>query len=201
MTILVLIGVNLVVSLLAFSAFRARDNPERFLFTPARVARGENISGMILSQFSHADLGHLIFNMLALYFFAPVVEHFLGVGGLLAIYALSGVAATFLTLIVHKNDARYRALGASGSISGVIFASIVLYPGMNLYLFFVPIPIPGPVFAVGYIAYSVVMARRQFGNIGHEAHIGGAVAGFLLAGMLSESGFTPLLRSFGDLFS
>jgi len=201
MTTPILIGANLVVSLLAFSAFRSRQNPERFLFTPARVARGENISGMILSQFSHADLGHLIFNMLALYFFAPVVEHFLGAGGLLTTYALSGVAATLLTFVVHKNDTGYRALGASGSISGVIFASIVLYPGMNLYVFFVPIPIPGPLFAVGYIAYSVLMARRQFGNIGHEAHIGGAIAGFLIAGMLSETGFTPLLRSFRDLFS
>ena len=70
---------------------------------------------------------------------------------------------------------------------------------MSLYLYFVPIPIPGPIFAVAYIAYSIVMARRRFGNIGHEAHIGGAVAGLLLAGMLSESGFGPLLRSFQDL--
>jgi membrane associated rhomboid family serine protease len=194
-----LIGINLVVSLLAFSAFRTKRSPERFLFAPARVAGGENLSGMVLSQFSHADLGHLFFNMLALYFFAPVVEHFLGGFGLLTIYLLSGIAATLLTFVVHKKDQGYRALGASGSISGVIFASIVLYPGMSLYLFFVPIPIPGPIFAVGYIAYSIVMARRQFGNIGHEAHIGGAVAGLLLAGMLSESGFGPLLRSFRDL--
>lgn len=201
MITIILIGVNLVVSLLAFSAFRARNTPERFLFTPARVARGENLSGMILSQFSHADLAHLFFNMLALYFFAPVVEHFLGSAGLLSIYLFSGVAATLLTFIVHRNDPRYRALGASGSISGVIFASIVLYPGMSLYLFFVPIPIPGPLFAVGYIAYSIVMARRQFGNIGHEAHIGGAVAGFLLAGILSDTGFQPLLESFRELLS
>lgn len=195
MITILLIGVNLVVSLLAFSAFRSRRDTERYLFVPVQVARGQNLAGMILSHFSHADLGHLFFNMLALYFFAPVVETVLGGWPLLIVYLLSGIAATALTFLVHKADAGYRALGASGSVSGVIFASIVLYPGMSLFVFFIPIPIPGPVFAVGYIAYSIVMARRQFGNIGHEAHIGGAVAGFLLAGMLSPSGFTPLLES------
>ena len=196
-----LIAVNLVISLVAFSAFRSRQRPERFLFIPAQVARGENLSGMLLSQFSHADLAHLVFNMLALYFFAPVVEQLLGGMSLVVIYLLSGIAATLLTFLVHKGDTGYRALGASGSISGVIFASIVLYPQMNLYLFFVPIPIPGPIFAVGYIVYSVVMARRQFGNIGHEAHIGGAVAGFALAAMLSKAGLQPLLQSMRDLLS
>jgi len=194
-----LIAVNLVISLVAFSAFRSRQRPERFLFIPAQVARGENLSGMVLSQFSHADLTHLVFNMLALYFFAPVVEQLLGGASLAVIYLISGIAATLLTFLVHKNDTGYRALGASGSISGVIFASIVLYPQMSLYLFFVPIPIPGPIFAVGYIMYSVIMARRQFGNIGHEAHIGGAIAGFALAAILSKAGLLPLLQSVRDL--
>ena len=195
MVTVLIIGVNVVVSLLAFSAFRSRRDPERYLFIPAQVVAGRNLTGMVLSHFSHADLGHLFFNMLALYFFAPVVESVLGGWPLLVVYLLSGVSATILTLLVHRADPGYRALGASGSVSGVIFASIVLYPGMSLFVFFIPIPIPGPVFAVGYIAYSIVMARRQFGNIGHEAHIGGAVAGFLLAGVLSPYGFAPLLES------
>lgn len=199
MVTIVLIGLNVVVSLLAFPALRSGDRPGRFLFEPARVAAGENVRGMLLSHFAHADLAHLFFNMLALFFFAPVVEHFLGPGGVLSVYVVSGVAATALTFIAHRRDRGYRALGASGSVSGIIFASIVLYPGMSLYLFLLPIPIPGPVFAVGYIAYSVIMARRQFGNIGHEAHIGGALAGLLIAGIVSPEGFAPLLHAFRDL--
>ena len=97
MTTLSLIGVNLAVSLLAFSAFRTKRNPERFLFAPARVAGGENLPGMVLSQFSHADLGHLFFNMLALYFFAPVVVHSWALLGFCDL-SPSGVASTCLDL-------------------------------------------------------------------------------------------------------
>ena len=199
MITILLIVVNVVISFIAFAAFRRNRNDEKFLLVPSQVVAGQNMRGMVLSHFSHGDMGHLFFNMMTLFFFAPVVEQLLGSFELLLIYILSGVAGTLLTLIVHSNDPRYRALGASGSVSGVIFAAIVLYPGMSLYLFFVPIPIPGPVFAVGYIAVSIVMARRRVGNIGHEAHIGGALAGLLLAGFISPFGFGPLLESFGNL--
>jgi membrane associated rhomboid family serine protease len=198
MITILLILVNVVISMTAFSAFRRRMNPERYLFIPAEIAEGRNRQGMVLSSFAHADLGHLFFNMLTLYFFAPVVEQILGSLSLLAIYILSGAAASLLTYLVHKHDPRYRALGASGSVSGVIFASIVVYPQMSLYLFFIPVPIPGPIFAVGYIAVSIYLAKRQFGNIGHEAHIGGALAGLLLGGLLAPLGFAPLVQSFRD---
>jgi membrane associated rhomboid family serine protease len=199
MITILLIGINAVISFMAFSAFRRNRNDEGYLFVPSQVAAGRNMRGMVLSHFSHGDMGHLFFNMLTLFFFAPVVEQLMGSLELLLIYVLSGVAGTLLTLVIHSNDPRYRALGASGSVSGVIFAAIVLYPGMSLYLFFVPIPIPGPIFAVGYIAVSIIMARRRVGNIGHEAHIGGALAGLLLAGFISPSGLGPLLESFQNL--
>ncbi|MGB5873876.1 MAG: rhomboid family intramembrane serine protease [Bacteroidota bacterium] len=199
MITILLILANLVVSLIAFSAFRQRRTDDRFLFIPAQVATGQNLKGMVLSHFSHADVGHLFFNMLTLYFFAPVVEQILGSFELLVIYCLSGVAATLLTFVMHRNNPRYRALGASGSVSGVILAAIVLYPSMSLYLFFLPIPIPGPVFAIGYIVISFFLARRQVGNIGHDAHIGGALAGLLLGAFLSPLGFGPLLQAFREL--
>ena len=199
MLTIVLILVNVAVSLIAFSAFRQGRQEERFLFIPAQVAAGQNFKGMILSQFSHADIGHLFFNMLTLYFFGPVVEHFLSSFELLVVYLLTGVAATLLTFIMHRNDPRYRALGASGSVSGVIFAAIVLYPGMSLYIFFLPIPIPGPIFAVGYIVISFFLARRKVGNIGHDAHIGGALAGLFMGAFLSPLGFGPLFEAFRDL--
>ena len=197
-TILVIL-LNVIISMMAFAAFRQQHNPERFLYIPAEVAAGRNLVGLVLSHFSHADIGHLFFNMLTLYFFAPVVEQTLGSLNLLLIYTLSGAAASLLTFVFHRANPRYRALGASGSVSGVVFSSIVVYPQMSLYLFFIPVPIPGPIFALGYIAVSIYMAKRQFGNIGHEAHIGGALAGLVLGGALAPSGFGPLLQSFLDL--
>jgi membrane associated rhomboid family serine protease len=196
-----LLGLNLVISLFAFAAFARRNNPDRFLFVPAQVARGENLTGMVLSQFSHADLGHFLFNMMTLYFFGPVLEYGLGEWEFLVVYVLAGAGSTLFVYLFKKNVPTYKSLGASGSISGVIFASIVVDPTINIYFFFVPVPIPGPVFAIGYLALSTYLMRRQTGRISHEAHIGGALAGFLLAGVLSSHGFNSLIDRVRDLIS
>jgi membrane associated rhomboid family serine protease len=96
------------------------------------------------------------------------------------------------------NDPGYRSLGASGSVSGVLFSAIVLHPDMGIVLFPVPVPIPGPVFAVAYVLLSIWGARRRLGNVGHEAHLGGALTGFLLTG--ARVGFRPLLEGLARLF-
>jgi len=137
--------------------------------------------------------------MISLYFFAPVVEYILGPVGLLIVYIVSGICASIFVFYFHRRNPAYRALGASGSISGVIFAAIVLQPSMSLYMFFIPIPIPGPIFAVGYIFLSTYLMRRGGGGVSHEAHIGGAVAGFLLAGLLYPAGFRPLLNRIAQM--
>jgi membrane associated rhomboid family serine protease len=194
-----LIGASVAVSLWAFSQFRDGRPTERFLFMPAAVREGQNLQGLLLSQLAHADWAHLAFNLITLFFFGPVVEQLLGPGQLLLIYALAGVGAALLTFAVHSRDPDYGALGASGSISGVLFAGIVLEPELSLYVMLVPIPIPAPVFAVAYLVVSIYAARRRIGNVGHEAHIGGAVTGFVLAGALSSAGYAPLLERLGRL--
>jgi len=196
-----LLGLNLVISLFAFAAFARRYNADRFLFVPFQVARGENLTGMVLSQFSHADLGHFLFNMMTLYFFGPVVEYGLGEWEFAVVYGLAGAGSTLFVYLVKNNVPTYKSLGASGSISGVIFASIVVDPTINIYFFFVPVPIPGPVFAIGYLVLSTYLMKRQTGRISHEAHIGGALTGFLLAGALSTRGFHPLIDRVRDLIS
>lgn len=201
MLTITLIVINVVVSLLAFSAFRNQNRPERFLFIPALVATGTNYTGMVLSHFSHADIGHLFFNMMTMFFFAPVIEQGLGSSDLLTTYVLSGLSATLFTYYFHKKNPSYRALGASGSISGIIFASIVINPEMSIFFILLPVPIPAPIFAIGYIALSTYLMRKQVGNIGHEAHIGGALSGFLLAGVLSDQGYGPLLDRLAHLIS
>jgi membrane associated rhomboid family serine protease len=188
---LVLIAINVVVSMLGFRATGA--DRDRFVFIPNRVANGENIQGMLLSHLSHADAGHLMVNMLGLLFFGPVVERTFGSLPFLFIYVASGAAATAAIFLIRRNNPRFRALGASGSIAGVLFAAIVIRPDMNLSLMFLPIPVPAPLFAVLYIGISSYFAGRPGSRICHEAHIGGALAGATLAALMAPRGLAPLV--------
>jgi membrane associated rhomboid family serine protease len=189
-----LIGINVLVSLIAFSRMNSVAGAGMFFFSPNEVSKGTNYQGMILSHFAHADGAHLLFNMLTLYSFGPVVEQGLGPLYMLLIYVTAGFLSTLFVYYLHRADPRYRALGASDSVSGIIFAAIVLLPGMSIYFYFIPVPIPAPLFAVGYILISTFLMRRGGGHISHEAHIAGAISGLLLAGLLAPEGFGPLIE-------
>src|SRR6516162_322388 len=196
-----LIGINVLVSLIAFSRMNSGVGQRTFVFSPSEVAAGRNYEGMLLSHFAHADSSHLLFNMLTLYSFGPVVEFGLGELSMLLIYVIAGIFSTLFVYYLHRADPKYRALGASDSVTGIIFAAIVLLPGMSVYFFFVPVPIPAPLFAVGYIVLSTYLMRRGRGHISHEAHIAGALSGLLLAGLLAPAGFGPLLERIHYLVS
>jgi membrane associated rhomboid family serine protease len=192
-----LIAINVIVSLIGFSRMNSPAGARKslfFLFTPSEVAAGRNRTGMVLSHFSHADGAHLLFNMITLYFFGPEVEIFLSTWGMLLIYVAAGVVSTLFVYYRHRGDPGYRALGASDSVSGIIFAAIVLRPGMSVYFFLIPVPIPAPLFAVAYLVISTYLMRRGEGHVSHEAHLAGALTGLLLAGFLSPDGFGPLIR-------
>lgn len=173
--------------------FFKSEQKEKYLFHPYTVSGGQNLSGWVLSHFAHNSPGHLIFNMLSLSFFAPVITEQAGMFQMLGIYLLTALGADLLVFQLRKNDADYRCLGASGSVIGIIFASIVYHPQMNIFLFFLPIPIPAPLFAIGYVVLSVYMMKKEDG-ISHEAHIGGAVSGFVLGALFSENGLSPLMQ-------
>jgi membrane associated rhomboid family serine protease len=196
-----LIGVCVLVSLIGFSRMNSMAGGRMFFFSPSEVSEGRNYEGMLLSHFAHGDSGHLLFNMLTLYSFGPVVEEGLGALDMLLIYVSAGIVSTLIVYYRHRADPRYRALGASDSVTGIIFAAIVLLPGTSIYFFFVPVAIPAPLFAVGYIVLSTYLMRRGGGHIGHEAHIAGAISGLLLAGLLSPEGFSPLLHRLQILVS
>ncbi|HMI08334.1 MAG TPA: rhomboid family intramembrane serine protease, partial [Flavobacterium sp.] len=85
-----------------------------------------------------------------------------------------------LTLIMHKDDYSYRAIGASGAVTGILYSAILLQPQMSLYLFFIPIPIPAYIFGIGYLLYSIYGMKAKNDNIGHTAHFGGAIGGYLI---------------------
>jgi membrane associated rhomboid family serine protease len=201
------LALSIAVSIYAFTQWKSGRPTDDFVFEPAEAAEGRNRLGVLLSQFSHADPAHLFFNMITLYFFGPVVEHTrqpmgddwhaagLGHTGMLIVYVGSALASTALVYARHRHEPGYRALGASGAITGVLFAAIVLDPTMSVSIFIVPIFVPAPIFAILYVLFSIYASKRRLGNIGHDAHLGGAIAGFLLGGLLSAEGFRPLIES------
>ncbi|MBS1535219.1 MAG: rhomboid family intramembrane serine protease [Bacteroidetes bacterium] len=174
--LLLIIVVNVMVS---FKAFNDLFFFRKYEFHIGSIRAGEHYR-MITSAFLHADLGHLFFNMFTLYMFAPVVNAYLDRISFLIIYLGSLVFGSLLTLMMHKDDYSYRAVGASGAVTGVLYSAILLEPSMSLYLFFIPIPIPAYLFGIGYLLYSIYGMKAKNDNIGHTAHFGGAVGGFLI---------------------
>lgn len=172
--LLVLIGINAVAS---FKGFNDSEFFRKYEFHVGSIRSGEQIR-MLTSGFLHGDLTHLAFNMLTLYFFAPIVLDTFGNLNFLYVYFVSLIAGSLLTMYFHKNDYYYRAVGASGAVTGIIYSSILLYPEMDLYLFFA-IPIKGYVFGIGYLLYSIYGMKAKNDNIGHTAHFGGAIGGYL----------------------
>ena len=196
--ILALIVVNVVVSLFGFRALQEEGGKRAsaFLFVPHQVARGENGLGMLLAHFAHGGFLHLLFNMYALYSFGDAVLATLGPAKFLAIYVAAGVGSDLVVFALHKDDPRYRCLGASGSVFGIVMAAVVLDPRTSIAFVFVPIPIPGPVFMLGYALIALFLIwRGHRGGISHEGHLGGAIVGAALTGVLSPQGLAPLLRS------
>jgi len=156
---------------------------DKYKFNAGAVRRGEYYR-LITGSFLHAGWGHFIVNMLTLYFFYPITESFAGTGGALLIYFGGMLLGNLTAYYFHKNHDWYSAVGASGAVNAVVFASILFYPEGSIIIFPVPIPIPSYIYAVGYLLYTTFGMKNQTGNIGHEAHFGGAAAGILLAILL-----------------
>jgi membrane associated rhomboid family serine protease len=171
-----LIAANVIFSYLGFqdqSFFRKYD------FHICSIRAGEQVR-MLSSAFLHVDIPHLVFNMLTLYFFAPVVTDYLGIFSFLLIYFGSLACASMLTLYMHRDEYGYRAVGASGAVTGILYSAILIQPNMGIYMFFIPIPIPAYIFGIVYLLFSIYGMRTRLGNIGHTAHFGGAVGGYVL---------------------
>lgn len=174
--LIVIIAAN---ALISFKAFDDQFFFRKYEFHIGSIRSGESIR-MFTSAFLHVDIAHLAFNMITLYFFAPVVIDFLGTPLFLLVYFGSLICGSLLTLQFHKNDYHYRAVGASGAVTGVLYSAILLQPDMNLYFFFIPIPIPAYVFGIGYLLYSIYGMKAKRDNIGHTAHFGGAIGGYAI---------------------
>ena len=174
--LIVIIVINVIIS---FKGFDDIAFFRKYEFHIGSIRSGDQYR-MVSSAFLHADIAHLAFNMLTLYFFAPVVFGYLGNFSFMLIYFGSLVSGSLLTLIFHKDDYNYRAIGASGAVTGVLYSAILLEPNMSLYLFFIPIPIPAYIFGIGYLLYSIYGMKAKNDNIGHTAHFGGAIGGYII---------------------
>jgi membrane associated rhomboid family serine protease len=167
---------------------------ERSIFRPYWFLRRRQFETIVTSGFVHADLPHLIFNMVTFYFFAFPLERHIGPTRFGVLYLVALVVSDLGTWRKHRNEPEYASLGASGAISAVLFASIVYFPWQKLIIFPIPLPIPAPIFAIAYVAYSWYSARQARGRINHDAHLGGALFGLAFVLLTDAAAFGNLLR-------
>lgn len=177
LVVYILIGANV---LFSWQAFSNQNLFNRFKFRVGSILQGKEYIRMVSSAFLHGNMAHLLVNMIALYSFGIAMSYSITTLQFILLYAVSLLAGNTLALIFNRHNYNYSAVGARGAVSGVVFASVLFYPDGNVLLFFI-LPLKTWIFGILYLLYSVYGMNRQNDNIGHEAHLGGAVAGVLLA--------------------
>ncbi len=180
-----IVGTLLLVLNLLFSyqGFRDRQYFEKYKFHIDSILIDKEYYRMISSGFLHVSWIHLAFNMIALTSFAPIVEIFFGVPVFVLIYFTCLIGGNLLALFLHKNHGDYSAVGASGAISGVVFCSIILFPYGDIRFILIPIDFPAWFFGVAFVLGSIYGIKNKIGNIGHDAHLGGALMGILFTAL------------------
>ena len=192
----ILISFTILISLISFppnvvaiDSFRQTQWFEKLKFNAYLVWHNKQWHRMFTSGFIHINWIHLIINMFVLYFFGRIVEisfiHLYGslVKGhlfFLFLYLSAIVVSSIPDLIRYKDKFYYNAVGSSGGVSAVIFSSILLYPWNKIFIFPIPIPIPAIIFGIIYLLYESYLDKNVNDNVGHKAHITGAIYGFLL---------------------
>ncbi len=166
---------------------------EASLFRPYYLLRNKQYFTLLSSGLIHANLSHLFFNMMTFYFFAPPLEHVIDTPRLMTLYGISLITSEARTYIQQRNNPQYAALGASGAVSAVLFASFVYFPTQSIFILPIPIPIPALVFAIGYLLYSGYLSRQQHDGINHTAHIDGAITGLLFVAFTDTYAYQRLL--------
>ena len=184
----------ILISIVMVSGFALFGNPlliDRLGFRPTQIT--QEPYRYITGGFVHVSLTHLLFNAITLYFFGPLLELKLGSVGYFVLYIGSLLSAHALTHIQHRDNSAYTAVGASGAISGILFAYVLFAPYDSI-LFFGILPIPAILFAFLFVAGSIYAIKSEKASgIAHEAHLGGAIGGTLLTIMLEPDVFQHFL--------
>ena len=178
MLTLVLIAATVVVSWLAFQRPRLM---ERLSMWPSVIDRRRQYDRLLTHGFVHADWPHLLFNMITLFFFGRLIERvmwqLIGPLGFVFFYLSAVVVAILPSYLRHRKDARYRSLGASGAVSAVLFAYVLLQPWSMIFVTL--LPVPAILYAAFYVGYSFWMDWQGTDNVNHSAHLAGAIYGVL----------------------
>ncbi|NVO18213.1 MAG: rhomboid family intramembrane serine protease [Bacteroidetes bacterium] len=201
---LAIIGISSLVSIIAFGN---TDLYKRLMFNAYDIKHFKHSYRFLSYGLVHASWIHLIINMMVLYSFGSNVElrygMVFGVKGIfyyLLLYIGGIVLSTTPSYGKYKDDYSYNAVGASGAVSGIVFASIVFDPLSKIYLFLIPFGIPAIIFGILYLVYSWYMSKKNLDNIGHDAHFWGAVFGFVFTLALKPSLFAIFLQQILSFF-
>jgi len=191
----------IITSVTSFMAFQNNALMDKLIFYPPDIAQRKQWYRFFSNGLIHADIGHLVFNMLSLYFFGDLVNQAFsqifgnaGTSLYLTMYVSALAVCLIPTYMTHKNNYYYRSLGASGAVSAIIFAGIFLFPQQRLSFFFIPIQIPGFVFGPLYIIITAYLDKRGGGNINHSAHLWGSIYGIVFLAVMCfalHTGFNP----------
>ena len=182
--------VFIIIAITVLISFQANQNPDlknRFLYIPYDVKRKNEYYRLLSHIFIHADISHLAFNMISLYFLGSTLEYYfidyyglqLGTAYLLILYFAGDIFASLTSFLKQQENSAYKSLGASGAVSAVIFAAILWDPSMKLGILFIPFPIPAYIFGPIYLAVEYFSMKRGGTGLAHDAHLGGAVFGIL----------------------
>ena len=181
---LIIIIANVIFSSIGFKNETFFDG---YKFEVDKILISKDYKRIISSGFLHLDWKHLIFNMFTLFVFSGALESQLGIFKYIIVYFASLIGGNLLALFVHRNHGDYSAVGASGAVCGLVFASIALLPGIDVGFFILPFSIPGWLYGLVYVLYSIYGIKSKKDNVGHEAHLGGALIGMLVALILVPS--------------
>jgi membrane associated rhomboid family serine protease len=182
------------VVLVSVAAWVSRPLRSALVLSPARIRQRSEVHRLLTAGWVHADFAHLLFNMLTLYVFADWVTRTLGTAAFLGLYVSAVVVAFVPSTLLHLRDAKYSSLGASGAVSAVMFGAILLHPSIRVGVPFVPLAVPGMIYALGYLGYSAVHAYLSNDGVNHEAHFAGAVYGALFTYALAPNHVTAAMR-------
>ena len=174
------ISIIIVTFFVSYKGFKERSFFDQYSFRVDEILVHKEYQRIVTSGFLHVDWKHFIFNMLSLYLFSTGFERRIGSGMFATIYFGSLIGGSLLSLFLHRNHGRYSAVGASGAVMGIIFASIAFFPGMTISPLLLPIPIPGWIAGLLYTLYTIYGIKAQNDNIGHDAHLGGGIVGLLI---------------------
>jgi membrane associated rhomboid family serine protease len=172
-----------VTCLVSWLAFRNPLLEEKYIFDPEAILAGKEYFRLVTSSFLHSGWPHLILNMASLYCFGGPLEIFFGAKDFLLIYFGGMIGGDLLSLYVHRHHV-YRSYGASGGVCGVLFAYVLLFPGANIGQFLIPLAIPGWLYCIGFVVMSFFAMKAGKDHVGHDAHLGGAILGLLIAAAL-----------------